>query len=302
MYHITPASFFNITSNYYQAVLEKERLILFDSNVLLSNERLQVARDKYELGKSSKLDFLQAQVDLNTDKSQRLNQQQVLINTKLELSRLISKEMDEFTLVYNLSENETLILETLLDGVENQNPQLTALKKQELAFKYDERINRGGIFPQVNLFAGYVHARSETPAGFAVNNTSDDITYGLTASWTLFNGFNTTRQIQNAKIQKDVASYQYQDQLISIRTAIRQGFTTYNNSIQLMELEKENLNVARENNEISKERYNIGLATSLELREAQQNFLNAELRFQDAAFNSKIAALELKYLAGISIR
>lgn len=292
---------FNITFNYYQAALEKERLILYDSNVLLSDQRLTVAKDKFELGKSSKLDFLQAQVDLNADKSQQLNQQQVLTSTKLELSRLIGIELPEFLISNDLTSSDDLQLDELLNGVESQNPQLTALKKQEIIFSYNEKISKSNLFPQVNLFAGYTHAKSESPAGFAIVNTSDDINYGLSASWTLFNGFNTNRQIQNAKIQKDIANYQYEDQLISFKTAIRQGYTSYSNSLELMQLEQENLDVARENNEISKERYKIGLSSSIELREAQLNFLNAELRFQNAAFNAKQAAIQLKYLAGLSI-
>lgn len=292
---------YNISATYYQAALENERLNLYDSNVFFSQERLQVAKDKYELGKASKLEYLQAQVDLNADKSQQLTQQQTLEATKLELSRLLSVELDTFKLEYNLDTESNVNLEELLEGVSLQNPQLTSLKQQELIAQYNEKISKGDMLPRVNIFAGYTHAKSESPAGFAIVNTSDDINYGLTASWTIFNGFNVNRQIQNARIQRDIATYQYDNQLINFKTAIRQGYSNYTNSLDLMALERENLDVARENNEISKERYEIGLSTPLELREAQLNFLNAELRFQNAAFNAKLAAIELKYLSGQTI-
>lgn len=289
---------FNITTTFYQTALERERLILYDSNVLFSEQRLKVAKDKYELGKASKLEYLQAQVDLNSDKSQKITQQQTLTATKLELIRLMGVELDEFSLTYSLTDTEELELQDLINGVESQNPQLSALKKQELIASYDEKLNRGNMLPQVNLFAGYNHIKSESPAGFALVSTTDDITYGLSASWTLFNGFNVQRQVQNAKIQKDISTYQYDNQLNNFKTAIKQGYAGYSNSLELLDLEESNLAVARENNDISKERYVIGLSTPLELREAQLNYLNAELRYQNAAFNAKLAVIELKYLSG----
>jgi outer membrane protein len=295
---------FNITSTFYQAALEKERLSRYDSNVLLSNERLSVARDKYELGKASKLEFLQAQVDLNADKSLKIQQQQQLALRKFELTRLMAYEGDSiaFSLQYNLVNDDNLRLSDLLESLETQNPMLSAAKREKAIAEYNTKIDKGERLPVVNLNAGYIHSQALTPAGFAVENTSDDLTYGLSASWTLFNGFNVNRRIQNAKILSENSQYQYSNQLLDFNTAIKTRYIDYVNSLELMELESENLGVARENNEISKERYEIGLSTSLELREAQLNFLDAELRFQNAAFSAKLAAIELKYLAGTSLR
>ncbi len=293
---------FNIKTTYYQAALERERYILYDSNVLLSEQRLKVAYDKYSLGKASKLEYLQAQVDLNTDKSFRIQQQQLLANRKYELLRLMAAEDDniDFVLDYNLDIEETLSLDILLENIELQNPQLSALRRNQVIAERNQRINEGERLPVVNLFAGYTHTNSESPAGFAIENTSDDISYGLTASWTIFNGFNINRRIQNAKIQSQNAQLQYQNQLLDFSTNVKTRYIDYQNSLELMALEKENLTVARENNEIAKERYKIGLSNPVELREAQLNFLDAELRYQNAAFNAKLGEIELRYLAGMS--
>ncbi len=296
---------YNITSTFYQAALEKERLTRYDSNVLLSDERLSVAKDKYELGKASKLEFLQAQVDLNADKSLRIQQQQQLALRKYELARLMADYSDsiDFTLQFELVNDDDLNLSVLIDNLEAQNPILTAAKREKAIADYNTKINKADRMPVVGLNAGYVHGKSVIPAGVPLKlNTSSDITYGLTASWTIFNGFNVNRRIQNAKIQSENSEYQYNNQLLDFNTAIKSRYIDYKNSLELMALESENLSVARENNEISKARYEIGLSTALELREAQINFLDAELRFQNAAFNAKLAAIELKYLSGTSLR
>lgn len=58
----------------------------------------------------------------------------------------------------------------------------------------------------------------------------------------------------------------------------------------------------KENNDIAKERYDIGRSNPVEYRESQVNLIGAESRRQNAQFAAKIAEIELKYLAGLSIR
>jgi len=291
---------FQVSIAYYQAALEKERLQLSDSNIRFSEERLRIAKDRYELGDASKLEYLQAQVDLNADKSAKIRQNEVLQSRKLELLRLMATGSDTiaFELEYQLNNDTSLELADLLNSMETGNPELLSLRYDQSIAMYEEEITKGEQMPTVDLFASYVHSESESPAGFAVQSTSDDITYGLSANWTLFNGFNVRRRIQNVKIQKDNANLAYQNRLLELKTNVQSRYINYANNINLIDLESENIKVAEENNEIAKDRYEIGLSNPLELREAQVNLINAELREKDAAFAAKLAEIELLYLSG----
>lgn len=291
---------FNVSIAYYQAALEKERLELSQNNIELSEERLRIAKEKYELGKASKLEYLQAQVDLNSDITARIRQAETFNIRKLDLLRFMAVPNDSisFTLSYELDNNRNLILDDLINTMEVTNPQLLALRRAQAVAIYDTEINKGQRLPQVDLFASYVHSDSESPAGFAIESQSDDITYGVSASWQLFDGFNVNRRIQNAKIQAENSQYAIEQQMIQLTTEIRSRYINYKNNLNLMELEEENVEVAKENNEIAQERYQIGLSNPLELREAQINLINAELRLKNAAFAAKLAEIELKYLSG----
>ncbi|MEP2772186.1 MAG: TolC family protein [Fulvivirga sp.] len=291
---------FSVAIAYYQAALENERLKLSSNNIELSEERLRVAKEKYELGKASKLEYLQAQVDLNADKTAKIRQLEILDLRKLDLLQLMAMSGDtiSFELAYNLQNDPNIDLADVINNIETTNPQLTALRRDQVIALKEKEINRGDRFPEVNLFAAYTHSQSQSPAGFAIESTSDDITYGLTASWTLFDGFNVQRRIQNAKIQIENSQFAYEEQLLSLVTAARSRYINYKNNLNLMTLEEENVEVAKENNEIAQERYQIGLSNPIELREAQINLINAELRLQNAAFAAKLSEIELKYLSG----
>ncbi len=292
---------YNLLSTFYGAALEKERQALSEINVQLSEERLVIAKDKYELGKASKLEYLQAQVDYNSDRSLMIRQMEVLASSKFDLMELMADKDDSinFALSYDLKIDRELQLEDLLSTMELQNKQLQIKRMEEAIARQEESINKADRLPSVGLFADYSRQNFETPAGFAVAGSSSDITYGISASWMLFDGFNLNRRIQNAKISTESAQHSYQQQVIEIETDIKQIYLNYRNNLNLLVLEGENLTVAGENNEIAQDRYEIGLSNSIELRESQVNLINAQLRYQNAAFAAKQAEIDLKYLAGI---
>ena len=299
----TELTIFQLRSNYFQTAAEEERLKLLESNITLSEERLNNAKDKYELGKASKLEYLQAQVDLNSDKSALLQQSELLAQGKFNLLEIMGVDSDSanFNLKYQLSFQTDITLTSLLIVVENENPELSALKRQQLINHQNEKIVQSEMLPQIGVFGSFNHSRSESPGNFFVERTTDNVTYGLGASWRVFDGFNLQRRKQNAKIESESAQLRYEQRLLEIKTDIKNLFINYQNNLNLLQLETENLEVAKENNEIAKDRYEIGLSNSVELREAQINLINAELRAQNAAFAAKQAELELLFLAGRSV-
>jgi outer membrane protein TolC len=73
---------------------------------------------------------------------------------------------------------------------------------------------------------------------------------------------------------------------------------SYRNNLELWSLEKENLATARENYEIAIERYKLGDLSGIELREAQNNLLNAEERRSISEYNTKLCEISLLQLSG----
>ena len=56
--------------------------------------------------------------------------------------------------------------------------------------------------------------------------------------------------------------------------------------------------VAQENFEVANEQYKVGVITSIELRDAQLNLLNSELRLFTAQYENKLNETELLRLTG----
>ena len=115
---------------------------------------------------------------------------------------------------------------------------------------------------------------------------------------TLFDGLNRNRTIQNAKILSEQSLTAYEQGEAQLRTAVRSGLMTLQNAQILAELEQKNLAVAEENVSIALERYRVGKSNPIEVREAQNNAVNAQIRYIEALNTAKIAEIELLRLSG----
>ena len=288
-----------ISSAYYTVVLEQARLDVFQESLELSEERLEIAKAKYEVGKASKLEYLAAQVDYNADKSALILQKESLNNAKVNLNTLVARPPDvDFAVPVSIDPNLTLDRTELRELVASGNPNLLLAQRTQNVQYLQMKELKSAILPEISLFTGYNYASSEAEAGFTLGRRADGISYGIRGTMSIFDGFNRTREIQNAKILLETTDLQIENLRLEINAELERAYVNYQNSIDLITLERENLGVARENAEIALERYRLGNTNALELREAQRNAVQAESRLLDAVYNTKIAEIELLRLTG----
>lgn len=289
----------DIYNTYYLIVLEKERLRVLENSVQVSNVRLAIAKDLYEVGRSSKSEYLAAQVDLNADRSAFVQQQEILNNTKIDLNLLLGQDLQaDYDVVDDITVDENLQLEALREKLVLSNTNLQFAKRNRNIADLQMRELRSQRMPELRLVGGYRFNRSVAEAGFVLQNQSSGFNYGLVASLNIFNGFNQTRQIQNARITMASTELQLQDLELQLNSEINKVYVSYQNNLTLLELENTNLALARENAAIALDRFKLGRSTPLELREAQRNEVDAESRTINASYSVKIAEIELLRLSG----
>lgn len=289
----------DLLTAYYTVVLENERLKVLDNTLQLSERRTEIARNKYEIGKSSKVEYLAAQVDQNADATLRLQVIERLNNAKIDLNRLMARALDaEFEVVDIIEVNGQLELSDLLNSANVKNPNLLLAQRNMNASYLQLQEIRAERYPSINFNTGYTYNKSTSEAGFLQSNQQNGYNYGFTARVNLFDGFNTNRRTQNARLAVQMNELDIKNQTLTIESDISKVFTSYRNSLNLIEIESRNLEVALENEEIALERYRLGNSTALELREAQTNAVEVESRLLNARYSTKISEVELLRLTG----
>lgn len=289
----------DISTKYYQIILEQGRINVLKNTLELSEKRLEIAKSIFEVGRSSKLEYLAAQVDYNTDYSALVAQEELLYNAKIDLNRILGRDVDtDFATNDEITANQDLDKDDLREKLLDNNPNLLSVAATESIASLETRQIRAERYPELSFNAGYGYNRIQAQSGFLLSNISDGYYYGLIASFNIFNGFDISRRVQNAKINEETAEILYDQVSTNLLAGLNNSYVAYQNAIRLVKLESENLKIAQESEEIAYERYKLGVANFLELREAQRNAVEAESRLLNATFNIKVAEIELMRLSG----
>lgn len=290
----------SVIKNYNEIIRLQKEIESIQNSISISEERLSIEKDKQLLGTASKFDVLQAQVDLNEDRSQLLRQELLLIDAKISLNRLMSESPNyEFNIeVNNELTIQTTPFETYLEQAAGNNKKLheaaanVSLSELNLSLQKSER------YPKLSFNAGYNFSRVENQAGLVLFNKSNGLNFGLTASINIFDGLNTKRKIENAYLELQNSRISYEEIENEIEGELLKVYRRYENVVKILKHEEENLSVAKERVEIAVERLRLGAISSFEFREAQKNLVDAESRFENAKFQLNSTYADILLLTG----
>ena len=294
----------NIITTYFDIVRQKQVLAVLERSINISEERVRIAQDKKQLGSGSKFDLLQAQVDLNEDRSSFLNEELTLSQDKVLLNRLLGRNVNYGFSINDsvISINQNLSLEELTSQAGNKNSSLILAKQNKNLADINLQLARTNWYPEISLFAGYDYLHSESEAGFVKSNTNKSVNYGINASLNIFNGLNTNRNIENAEVSIKNSELSYEETKKIIDADLQNAFNAYKSSLTLVNLETENLKAAEENSNIAVERLRLGSIAPLDFRETQRKLIDAKSRLVGAQFEAKKAETQLLLLSGQLIK
>ena len=123
------------------------------------------------------------------------------------------------------------------------------------------------------------------------------LNFGVTVGFNLFDG-NRRRELRNARIAVQNARLEREQLEQALRADLSNLWQAYQNNLQMLKLERQNLVAAKENHEIAMERYMLGNLSGIEMREAQKSLLDAEERILSAEYDTKLCEISLLQISG----
>src|SRR5690606_19441458 len=190
----------SVMITYYDLVQQYQQLEALDSTLIISRQRVELAQNRFNIGKASKLEVLNAQVDLNTDQTLMQRQQELYKNTKIQLNEQLARDLKiDFRVIPEIFVDQKLALDELEAKVASENPQLQAEKINKRISELELKQIKAARYPSIFVTSGYNIGSSKSELGFAISSESQGFSYGFGASLNLFDGFNQNR---NEKIGK----------------------------------------------------------------------------------------------------
>ncbi len=289
-------------SVYYEIARLTENENVLRKTLDISRDRYTRSEYSFEYGQSTKLDILNAQVDITNDSINVLNARQQLANTKRDLNVLLSQDLN---MLYTVDTLVTFIpkikLEEFVGQAKLNNVSLLQTERNLAINSYDIKVQKSGYLPTIGLSGSYgwnlnQSAQSAFFPGTNTDNTSFDL--GASLSWNLFDGGGTNVRVKNAKI-----AYENQELLkkqieLEVDRDIQNAMAIYENKLVIYTIQEQNVVTNQNNFERSKEQFQLGRITSIEFRQAQINLLNAQTNKNLAKYEAKLAELQLLQLTG----
>lgn len=286
---------------YYDIVSATELARALKDETLVLEERVALAQKRFDVGSSSKVDLLQAKVDLNEAKSLLLTQKKLIEQKKAELNRLLVRNSEtEFAVSDSIPFNYEPKIE--LNDLEKNNFQLQAALKNVEISKLTKKETFSQFLPNLTANGGYGFNRSQSTAGFSLYNQTYGLSGGFALTIPLFNGLVSLRQYKVAGIQILNSQFALEKAQAQIKINFYKALRDFETAKQILKLEEENILLADENQKIALERFRLLQSTTTELRAAQKSFEEAEVRLVAARYSAKVAETELMRLQGALVK
>lgn len=291
-----------VQNAYYQIVRIRQQQDIIEQSIYLNQSLLDLARNRVEIGSGTQLEVLQTRNVLSADSAALLNNIDQLKRSKINLNRLLRREVEtEYTVSGDWTPavlpNEEELYETAI--AQNYDLQLLSYDEQIALAQIKEA--RSVLYPTLDLNLGYTYNYSKAEVGFLLSNRTYGPSIGVTATYDIFQGRNLKKEIQNAQLFKENINLSKDELMKEIKANLSELFQEYTALGDLIALEERNVVTAERNSQLATQLYQVGRSTDFEVREAILAEARVRDRLSDVQYRRKVAEINLKTVAGIPL-
>ncbi len=291
------SSIAGVMTKYYDVVRQQGYLKTITQSIEVSKQRLSILQTRKDVGLSNNADLFQAQLDVNALVQQLQAQQLVIDLAKTDLLNLMSAKPDSAIIISDtIIINNNITLEAIKTSIKN-NPQIIAAEQQIKINSLIEKETSALRYPSVRASTGYNFSNNKSAGGFTLLNQSYGPFLGLNLSVALYSGGTVKRQEKIASINTKSAATQRDILLLDFEANAVRSYQAYTNTLQQLKTEQENYQLSIKLLDLVLQRFQLGQATIIDVKLAQQSFEGEGYRLINLSFAAKSAEISLKQIA-----
>lgn len=282
----------NVTDTYYAVLVYERNMEILEDNLKDMKEIAEHTRHTYEAGAAERTDVDQININVLTIQNSMLSLQRSLESTKRLL--VLQMGIDINTKIETAEKLDDLLSESALsvsaDGLNiEDNLEYKQLLLSKDVNEQTVKVRKFAYIP--TLTAAYQYSNA-LKGGFM----NFDHVGSLTLTVPIFSGFQRHSQLKQAQI--DVRKTETNIALMEDNLAQNAEQYAYElqTAIDAYNLQKENLEVARRVLQNYRNKYDQGALSSLDLTQANTNYLSAESSYATASLDVLTAATKLRKL------
>ena len=288
-----------VASNYYQVLVQRQKLVIIDSNIATATRVKNVIDGQYKNGLAKKIDLDRTRVNISNLQAQRqqiLNAVQIQENTlKFYMGMDIATQLDIPSASFEAIQPSIQLASSKPDVKNLTDYQL--LRKQQELLHFQKEAYKAEYYPTLSLSGsyGYQGVGNKFPLGGKgpAVNWFDYATIGLNLKIPIFNGFATRSRVRQAdvdikKLKEDMRSTE-----LSLDLAYENARAQLTNSIITLNNQQENVQLAQEVYDNTRNNYNQGLAPLTDLLDAENSLTTSQNNYSSALLDYRLAEIQL---------
>jgi outer membrane protein TolC len=278
---------------YYGAVGGKNAVRITERQLAIALDHEKDARVRYQAGTAPKVALLRAEIDRAKAEQDRKAAQAGYDSARVALATLLARPEADFDVEAPAEQPAPGDATELEETAPRDRPDVQAAAT---AVKVADR-TRGSVWaqylPSLGAFARWQWANL---GGFT--GREDSWAVGLALNWTLLDGTLREAQLADTRARTAEAEANLKGAEIRARSEVRRAKLALDAAVANRDKAKETVDLARENQRLVDVSYKAGAATYIEVADANNQLLTAELGSVAEDLTARLALLQLLKAAG----
>ena len=273
-----------IAQLYVQILYLDESIKVSKASLETSQKNEERGKEMVEVGKMSKADLAQLTAQRASDEYNVVDAQAQMANYKLQLKQLLELTgEEEFDVVIpQTTDNQALAEIPALQNVYQQallsRPEIESSKLAIESSDLNVKIAKAGWLPSLSLSGSFSTSTNSLSSNGWSNQmkTNFSTQAGLTLSVPLFDGRQTRTSVNKAKIQRQQAQLDLQDQQKTLYQTIEGYWLDANTNQQRFRAAQTTVESEQQSYDLLAEKFNLGLTNIIELMNGKDKLLSAQ--------------------------
>jgi outer membrane protein len=287
--------------SFYSVLFLREAVKVQDKEITALRKNLDYMQKRYDEGVATRFDLLTTQVRLATAGNRKIDLETQLRNQEISLRRLCG-----------LAENAPLNLkgsfdisssdmdgERLSASALDHRPEVVLARENLKAASYKKSLAISDLLPKIVGSASWGTKNGYVPD---IEKKRTNVSAGVEIQVPIFDGFRKSASIREAAAMKRFAEQQRLDTEQMAQEEVQQSVNNLKSSTEKIETTRLQVSQADLAAQHARTRYNNGLATTLDLLDAEAALAGAELSHLQARYEYVLNAWLLRRASGDLIR
>lgn len=295
---------------YYGVLINKERIGLFENNIARVDTLLRNTKAQFENGFAESIDVDRIQVTLNNLLAEQ--------NKFLNLNEL-GLELLKFQMNYPMNQSINVIgdinevqVDTNLENYKvdwdyKVRPDYQVLETNHKLQELNVKNQYAAFMPTLNAFGSYGYSTQSPNIGglFKTNSNIQDqgglgpdkwynySQIGVRLNVPIFSGMQRHYKLQQEKLILQQVDNSFKSLQNSIDLEIKQSSLMFENAIETLKTQRDNMDLANRVGQVTKIKYQQGVGSNIEVIDAENSLRQAQTNYYSAMFDAMVAKIDL---------